>query len=151
MCEGDHGIFSKGSSMSILDKSSLVMIPSGYKEDKLYSVKPRNGDGDFTFTRASTGTRVNADGYIEDVSWNFIKYSEDLTGANGWRQNLGLTTQLTTETNPIGVDSCYKTIADTNTNSHYTFSTNVIGDLSAYGGFCVSFYAKPNGYNWCYW
>ena len=46
------------------------MIPSGYKEDKLYSVKPRNGDGDFTFTRASTGTRVNADGYIEEVPWN---------------------------------------------------------------------------------
>ena len=57
--------------MSILDKSSLVMIPSGYKEDKLYSVKPRNGDGDFTFTRASTGTRVNADGYIEEVPCNY--------------------------------------------------------------------------------
>jgi len=51
--------------MSILDKSSLVMIPCGYKEDKLYSVKPRNGEGDFTFTRASSGTRVNANGYIE--------------------------------------------------------------------------------------
>ena len=138
--------------MSILSKASLVQIPSGYGENKLYSEVPNTTAGDFTFTRASTGTRVNNLGHIEDVSWNLQKYSEELTGANGWRQDLGLTTQLTTETNPIGVDSCYKTIADTNTNNHYTFSTNAIGNLSSYGGFCVSFYAKPNGYNWIrYW
>ena len=140
--------------MSLLDKASLVQIPSGYKEDKLYkatklySVVPDSGAGDFTFSRSSTGTRVNADGYIEDAPWNLLNYSEDLTGANGWRQDLGLTTQLTTEINPIGVKSCYKTIADTNTNTHYTYSTNAIGNLSYFGGFCVSFYAKPNGYNW---
>ena len=134
--------------MSLLDKASLVQIPSGYKEDKLYSVVPDSGAGDFTFSRSSTGTRVNADGYIEDAPWNLLNYSEDLTGANGWRQDLGLTTQLTTEINPIGVNSCYKTIADTNTNTHYTYSTNAIGNLSYFGGFCVSFYAKPNGYNW---
>ena len=134
--------------MSILSKASLVQIPSGYGEDKLYSEVPNTAAGDFTFTRASSGTRVNADGYIEDVPWNLLNYSEELTAANGWRQTLGLTTQLTTETNHIGVDSCYKTIADTNTNSHYTYSTNAIGNLSYFGGFCVSFYAKPNGYNW---
>jgi len=134
--------------MSLLDKASLVQIPSGYKEDKLYSVVPDSGAGDFTFSRSSTGTRVNADGYIEDAPWNLLNYSEDLTGANGWRQDLGLTTQLTTEINPIGVNYCYKTIADTNTNTHYTYSTNAIGNLSYFGGFCVSFYAKPNGYNW---
>ena len=138
--------------MSILSKASLVQIPSGYAEDKLYSEVPNTTAGDLQFIRASTGTRVNADGYIEDVPWNLLNYSEDLSGANGWRQTLGLTTQLTTETNPIGVNSCYKTIADTNTNSHYTYSTNVIGNLSYFGGFCVSFYAKPNGYNWIrYW
>jgi hypothetical protein len=138
--------------MSILSKASLVQIPSGYAEDKLYSEVPNTTAGDLQFIRASTGTRVNADGYIEDVPWNLLNYSEELTAANGWRQTLGLTTQLTTETNPINVNSCYKTIADTNTNSHYTYSTNVIGNLSYFGGFCVSFYAKPNGYNWVrYW
>jgi hypothetical protein len=30
---------------SIYDKASLVMIPSGSKEGKLYSQKPTNGDG----------------------------------------------------------------------------------------------------------
>ena len=37
----------------------LAMIPSGYKEGKVYSVLPTNGDGDFTFSRGSSATRVN--------------------------------------------------------------------------------------------
>jgi len=47
--------------------ASLVMIPSGYKDGTLYSVKPTNGDGDFTFTRGSNlaATRVNSEGLIE--------------------------------------------------------------------------------------
>jgi hypothetical protein len=51
--------------MSILDKASLIQIPSGYKSTKLYSLKPSNGNGDFTFARASSATRVNSDGLIE--------------------------------------------------------------------------------------
>jgi len=44
--------------MSVISKASLVQIPSGYGEDKLYSEVPNTAAGDFTFTRASTGTRV---------------------------------------------------------------------------------------------
>ncbi len=54
--------------MSLLDKASLVQIPSGYKEDKLYSVVPDSGAGDFTFARSSSATRVNAEGLIETAS-----------------------------------------------------------------------------------
>jgi len=54
--------------MSFYDDASLIMYPSGYKEDKLYSVKPTDGTGDFTFTRASSATRINSDGLIETVS-----------------------------------------------------------------------------------
>tara|TARA_B100001059_G_scaffold199447_1_gene205796 strand:+ start:5640 stop:7391 length:1752 start_codon:yes stop_codon:yes gene_type:complete len=56
--------------MSIYDKSSLVLIPSGTKTGKVYSQKPTNGDGDFTFTRSSAATRVNADGNIEKETQN---------------------------------------------------------------------------------
>ena len=51
--------------MSILDKASLIQIPSGYKSTKLYSLRPINGDGDFTFARSSSATRVNSEGLIE--------------------------------------------------------------------------------------
>ena len=47
---------------------SIALIPSGYKADKVYSVLPTNGDGDLTFNRNDTGTRVNKNGLIEQVS-----------------------------------------------------------------------------------
>ena len=46
----------------------LALIPSGYKATKVYSILPSDGGGDFTFDRASEGTRVRKDGLIEEVS-----------------------------------------------------------------------------------
>lgn len=54
--------------MSLLDKASLVQIPSGYKDGKLYSVVPDSGAGDLDFARSSTGTRVNESGLIETIA-----------------------------------------------------------------------------------
>ncbi len=51
-------------------KPSLALIPSGYRANKLYSVLPSNGDGDFDFSRGSTATRINKDGLIETVDSN---------------------------------------------------------------------------------
>jgi hypothetical protein len=52
----------------------LVMIPSGYKTDKVYSVKPTDGTGDLTFTRSNdTATRVGPDGLIEKVRTNLVQ------------------------------------------------------------------------------
>jgi hypothetical protein len=69
---------------------SLAMIPSGYKEEKLYSFLPTNGDGDFTFSRGSNATRVNKDGLIETVPLDLG--SEMVTNgtfntANDWTLN----------------------------------------------------------------
>ena len=61
--------------MSFLTDASLVFIPSGYKEDKAYSIKPTDGSGDLTFARASDGTRVNSEGYVERVPWNLLQQS----------------------------------------------------------------------------
>jgi len=67
------------------DKASLVMIPSGVKESKLYSIKPTDGSGDFTFSRGTdTATRVNASGLIEKERANLILQSNqfDTTWSN---------------------------------------------------------------------
>jgi hypothetical protein len=56
--------------MSLANEASLLLIPSGYKSGKVYSVFPTDGDGDFTFTRGSDGTRVGAGGLIETMSSN---------------------------------------------------------------------------------
>jgi hypothetical protein len=50
------------------DQASLVVVPSGYKSGKIYAQKPLTTDGQLTFTRASTATRVNASGLIEEVA-----------------------------------------------------------------------------------
>lgn len=78
--------------MSILDKASLIQIPSGYKSGKLYSIKPDNGDGDFDFSRSSSATRVNSEGLIETaqilgseeiVNGDFATDSDWIKGS-GW-------------------------------------------------------------------
>jgi len=54
--------------MSTYNDASLIYYPSGYKAGKAYSLKPTDGSGDLTFTRASTATRVNSAGLIESVA-----------------------------------------------------------------------------------
>ena len=68
--------------MSIYDKSSLVLIPSGTKTSKVYSQVPTNGDGDFDFTRSTAATRVNADGNIEKETSNLLVRSNDFDNWN---------------------------------------------------------------------
>ena len=64
-----------------LDAASLIMVPSGYENGTLGSVKPTDGTGDFTFTRGAgdTCTRVNADGYIEKGYENLLLQSNSFT------------------------------------------------------------------------
>jgi len=67
-----------------LESASLVMIPSGYEDGTLGSLKPTDGSGDFTFSRGSdiSATRVNADGYIEKGYENTIIGSNDFARDN---------------------------------------------------------------------
>jgi hypothetical protein len=59
----------------LLNSAGLVMIPSGYKEDVVYSAVPTDGSGDLSFTRASNGTRINSAGLVEVCPWNFVEQS----------------------------------------------------------------------------
>lgn len=61
--------------MSIYKSSTLAMIPTAYKDRKLYSVRPTDGSGDFTFSRGTTATRVASSGYIEKGRENLLLQS----------------------------------------------------------------------------
>jgi len=54
--------------MSLLTQASLVLTPNAYKANKLYSIIPSSGSGDMTTTRATTATRVNSSGLVENVA-----------------------------------------------------------------------------------
>lgn len=90
----------------LLNSASLVLIPSGYKEDVLYSQVPTDGSADMAFTRASNGTRINSAGLVEVCPWNFMQYSEDF--GNGVWSTTGITITTNTTTAPNGT-----TTADT--------------------------------------
>jgi hypothetical protein len=63
--------------MSIYKSSSLAMIPTAYKDGKLYSIRPTDGSGDFTFSRGSNlaATRVDVNGLIEKGRENLLLQS----------------------------------------------------------------------------
>ena len=68
------------------DKASLVMLPHAYEEGKLYSLKPTDRSGDFTFSRGTdTATRVNASGNIEKETQNLLLQSNTFSNAT-WLQ-----------------------------------------------------------------
>ncbi len=57
----------------LFDSASLVITPNGVKTSKLYAIKPIDGSGDLTVTRATTATRVNESGNIVDVPANVAR------------------------------------------------------------------------------
>jgi len=152
--------------MSLYDKASLIMTPSGVKTDKLYSNKPYNGNGDFTFDRnLPTATRVNKDGYIETVaadvprlnypfidgvvqdspslllepqSLNSQVYSEDLSS--------GFSNGATSELSNVAIspDSTLNAdkLVESNTNARHELYGATI---STSGTTSVSFFAKAAG------
>ena len=59
--------------MSEYSDASLVLIPSGVKEGKLYSQKPLDGTGDFTVVRNSDATYVDKNGIIQTAPPNVAR------------------------------------------------------------------------------
>jgi hypothetical protein len=126
---------------SFFDEASLVMIPSGYKDQKVYSVKPLDGSGDLTFSRASNATRVASNGLIEKVRTNLVTYSEDWTNAAWTKTNATVTANATT--NPIDgastADAVFETSATGQHNFFQAYTTTSGAEVT------ISFYAKANG------
>jgi hypothetical protein len=63
-------LFLNYKNMSLADKSSLLLIPTGYKSQKVYSIFPTDGVGDFDFSRSSSATRIAKNGLITTVAAN---------------------------------------------------------------------------------
>jgi len=63
-------------SQSLFQYASYLMVPSGYKEDTLYSELSTNNYSDLAWTRASDAWRTNSSGLVQRVPWNLLKSSE---------------------------------------------------------------------------
>ena len=128
--------------MSIYDKASLVLIPSGSKTSKVYSQKPTNGDGDFTFSRSTAATRVNASGNIEKETMNLLFPSEGTT--TGWSASgIGTNTStiLTGQQDPNGGTQGYRwtAICGATTSDRAWYRKNITAGGEVY---TLSFWVK---------
>jgi hypothetical protein len=94
---------------SLLNNASLLLNPAGsiisYQEDKIYSVLPKDGTGDFTFSGGDGGTRVNQQGYIEQTPANYALQSNAFSTAPWSRQNTILTSG---QSDPLGGTNAWK-------------------------------------------
>ena len=123
--------------MSLLEQASLVMIPSGYKEDVVYCPKPTDGSGDLTFTRASDGTRVNSSGYVENVPWNLLEQSNTFD-----------TTWTNVNTTETGGQAGYDGSSNAWLLTKSAAGANIRQNVSASGITSISIYVKANASNW---
>jgi len=112
---------------TLLEQASLIMIPSGYKEDVVYSVIPETGAGDLSFTRASNGTRINSAGLVEVTPWNLLQYSETFDNA-AWSKT-GATVTANDIAAPNGTLTADK-IVFSGANKTITQSVNIDGAIS---------------------
>lgn len=150
-------------------KPKLALIPAAIGT-KLYSVLPSNGSGDFTFTRGSAATRINAQGLIETVAntssrlnyplldgkvvgcphnllepqrINLITYSESFS--NAFWTKTGASIVLNSTISPDGSLNASKLVED-NTNSLHAIFQNAGITIPA-GNNTLSVFVKSNGRN----
>ena len=127
--------------MSLLNQASLIQIPSGYKDGTLYSAKPINGDGDFTFSRGSNlaATRVNSEGLIEKGRENVLLQSNTFDTTWTTTRLSGLTSG---QSGYDGSSDAWSVIPNTANDDHKIYQS-----ISQTGVVTFSVYAKANGYN----
>ena len=128
---------------------SLAMIPSGYKASKVYSVLPESGVGDFDFTRATTATRVNSSGLIEEMAinvprleyplidgvvngcpslllepqrTNIVNYSEDFSQGYWTKNGASVTSGFLS---PDGTANAFKLVEDSANSEHFIQAQNI--------------------------
>jgi len=129
---------------TLLDEASLVLIPSGYKEDVVYSQIPTDGAGDLSFTRASNGTRINSAGLVEVCPWNLVQNSEQYNAGTWTLAYLSISTNS-------GIAPNGTTTADLlypSSSQAYCYASTTSISVVAGQIYTQSVYFKSSGFRW---
>lgn len=149
----------------LLQTASLLLIPSGYKSGKAYAEIPTNGNGDLTWTRASTALRTNSSGLLESMGsgvprlsymygscpsvllepqrTNLALWSEDFSQTTWSKTRCSITANSTTA--PDGNTTADTLVEDTTATSTHPVSQAVTLTAAAQ---TFSIYAKAANRNW---
>lgn len=142
--------------MALIDKASLLMVPSTYEDGTLYNVLPSgnkapdetgNHNGydqtraDFTFSRGFnlTATRVNANGLIEKGRENLLTYSNDFSDSDWEKSDVTITSGFE------GYDGTNNAWELTRTATAYARMNQAVTQSGVY---THSIYAKAGTLNW---
>jgi len=120
---------------SLLTEASLILLPNGYKEGKLYSTVPSNGAGDFTVARATTATRVNSAGLVELVPYNLLTYSQTFSNVIWLKIQATISSNIATA--PNGTNTASKLVENTANDGHHIYQNALANGVNTF-----SFYAK---------
>ena len=164
----DGGITEAGACVNavsgLLLNASLLLIPSGYKGGKAYAEIPTNGNGDLTWTRASTALRTNSLGLLESMGsgvprlsymygscpalllepqrTNSIFRSEEFNNA-AWTKTASSVTANST-ISPDGTQNADTLIGDGTSSTHSVYQS---ASLTSGANYTISVYAKKNTNN----
>jgi hypothetical protein len=144
--------------MNLYNDALILITPNGFKAGKLYAVK----GSDLDVTRATSATRVNANGLIETVASNVprIDYtsggcpsilvepqrtnvqiqSEDLS--NAVYIKVGATVSTNVAVAPDGTTTADKLVEDNSTGFH---TAVILGQQGTLADYTVSIFVKPDG------
>lgn len=126
--------------MSKFSDSTFYLAPSGYRETILFPQKPLSSIGHLSVGRASSATRTNAAGQVEEVCYNLLQYSEDFSNGYWTKANTSVTSNSVTAPNgTLTAD----TLTDNGTNSTHTIDIGGIVGVTTY-----SIYAKKGTSNY---
>jgi hypothetical protein len=129
--------------MSLFDSASLVITPNGVKEGKLYSIKPTDGSGDLSVVRATSATRVDANGLVEIPRTNLILQSQTFENASWTKTRCSITSNSIIS--PDGTLTADTLVEDSTASSTHPTSQSVTVTASAQ---TFSIYAKSANRNW---
>ena len=110
--------------MSKFSDSTFYLAPSGYRETILFPQKPLSSIGHLSVGRASSATRTNPAGQVEEVCYNLLQYSEDFNNAI-W-QKTATTISANTTTAPNGTTTADTLIEDTSSSTHRIFNNSAV-------------------------
>ena len=127
--------------MSLYDKSSLIQVPSLYKDGTLVSTIPEDRSGDFTVARGSNlaATRIGEDGYIKKGYENLLLQS------NSFDTSPWVASSVILTSGQLGYDGSNNAWLVTKNGSGFR---NVYQNSNQLGVATLTVYAKEGTTNW---
>ena len=131
----------------MIEQASLIIGDGNWavKSDGLLGYKINNGKyypRDMTFTRATTGTRVNPQGFVEVTPYNLVSWSEQFENASWAKFGVSITANSTTS--PSGIADADTFAADGTNTIHRAENSFNVTNATTYSW---SVYAKKNTNN----